>query len=138
MRTYSEIVADYERTVKETNNVLTALRPCGARWWGYAVSHRSFQLLVGQLAPKPNIAILMHWVSYLCGPTGWENQQLQVSWKTGQPDDTNSFEFTLEDKASEFCAIGRALRVQRDVNLDDLSRDYWRFSSDDLPSDFKE
>ena len=132
MRIYSQVVADYSRIVNETDDLLLALRPSAARWWGYAVSHSSFQILVGEMAPKPNVAILMHWVSYLCGPTRWKDQQLRISWKTGQPDDMNDFEFTLEDKVNDFRAIGRALRVQQNVDLEDLSRAYWRFSSDEI------
>lgn len=79
--TYAELDAREADSVQRLNEALAANQHLGARWWGYSVSHCTFDLILGDpLAREENIAICCPATVSIAGPISWPKQQLQVEW----------------------------------------------------------
>ena len=79
--TYAEIDARESDSVRRANEALEACQHLDARWWGYSVSHCTFDLIIGDpLGREDNLAICCPSTTNICGPISWRNQQLRVEW----------------------------------------------------------
>jgi hypothetical protein len=116
-KTFAEIDADEARYVAGANDALALLRECGGRWWRYMVSHRTFQLVVGDpMARGGNLVIELSACESISGPVSWENQRLMVLWENNR-EMGKGWLFTLRDESAGFTAVARTFGWQRNVDL---------------------
>ena len=97
---------ELEQVVAEANAVLATLRDFGARWWGYTVSHRTFEILVGDTKGKKNIVLCLSACRSITGPVEWENQRLEISIVQALPEDDAARWFVIQDTQVRFRAEG--------------------------------
>ncbi len=104
-------------------NAAFAARPrWGARWWGFGVSHGTFQLVVGDPVGR-NLAVMLFWSRELSGPTSWERQRLRVARGPAG----GGGRFVVEDPAVGFRAAAESFHWARDVEcLDPRKWLLWR------------
>lgn len=94
----------------ELNELLESMSDKGARWWNFSVSHRTFDLVVGDPFGEDNVCITMIACQRLCGPAIWAQQRLRVKPRT------NAREVVLEDSAAGFSGEGH-LRWRRNFDI---------------------
>jgi hypothetical protein len=94
------------------NDALAELRDRGGRWWLYTVSHRTFELVVGDPCDPDNLVIAMDFCDQIAGPVCWPNQRLRVVW-----DNDRETTFVVEDESVGFKAVGRLYGWSRGYNL---------------------
>lgn len=116
-KTYAEIDASQARDVAAANEALALLRGLGCRWWSYSLSHRTFELVIGDpVAGGPNLVISLADCDRIGGPVSWADQQLRVTWDNGR-ERNEGWKFTLRDDAADFVAIGGVFRWRRDFDI---------------------
>lgn len=116
-KTYAEIDADEARYVEAANDALNSLREWGCRWWNYTVSHRTFEMVVGDpLARESNLVLCLAACDQISGPVSWTKQQLRVIWDNDRERD-KPWAFTLEDDSVKFRAVGGVFSWRRDYDL---------------------
>src|SRR5262249_27230237 len=64
--------------IKAANTALSSMRDKGARWWNYCVSHRTFDMVIGDPMGNDNIALCLPACAHLSGPVKWDNQRIEV------------------------------------------------------------
>jgi hypothetical protein len=115
--TYERTAAGRARYVADANEALASLRELGGRWWHYTVSHRAFQLVVGDpLARGGNLYICMGACEHIGGPVHWSRQQLHVMLEDNVERDGGCL-YTLTDDRAKFTATGRTFYWKRDYDL---------------------
>ncbi len=116
-KTYAQIDADEAEYVRAANEALAAMPEGGGRWWNYSVSHRSFELVVGNPLGKGNIVLLLTACDFISGPVSWPRQQLVVLWDCDRQRPHNTWEFVLQDESVGFRAVAGTFGWQRDYDL---------------------
>ncbi len=117
VKTYAQIDADESEYVQAGNHALDSMRHLGARWWYYSVSHRSFEMVVGDPLGNGNLVLILTACDFISGPVSWPNQQLTVLWDCDRERPHKAWEFILEDKAVGFRAVASTFGWRRDYNL---------------------
>src|SRR5690349_5185045 len=117
MRSNEEINQEQMAYVKAVNDALSKLRGEGGRWWDYTVSHRTFELVVGDPAGKDNIVLSLAACQSIAGPVSWPNQCLEVIWRIDKKDQRALWEFTLQDLSVNFKAIGNVFAWRSNYDL---------------------
>ena len=106
--------------VKEANSVLESHRGKEARWWLYLVGHKVFQLKIGDSFGRDgNVVLFFEFCEYLCGPTGWPNQQLELMW-TSALDRSYPLSYILKDDSVGFRLEAYVVSWRQNVNLFEL------------------
>jgi hypothetical protein len=109
--------AEHQRRVVELNALLASMPECCARWWRYTVSHRTFDIVVGDAQGRENVVLCLAAARHLGGPVEWKNQRLHVGI-TDPPQDADSPRwFVLEDDAAGFRAEGAMLQWKRNHDM---------------------
>ena len=116
-KTYRQIDADMEAYVRAANEVLAQMRGVGAHWWNYAVSHNTFELVVGDCDGADNVVICLNGCSAVAGPTAWQGQELQVQWHSNREDPNKGWEYILRDDAAQFRVAASVFRWARNFDL---------------------
>jgi hypothetical protein len=121
-KTYAQIDADKAEYVQGANDVLSSMRNLGSRWWCYIVSHRSFEMVVGDPLGKGNLVLILTGCDSISGPVSWPNQRLTVIWDCDSERlhkvwGHKAWEFVLEDKSVGFRAVAGTFGWQRDYDL---------------------
>jgi hypothetical protein len=114
--TYAQIDAREAEYVGQANEALASLRDRGCRWWAYVVSHRTFELVVGEPHGSDNLVISLAACEYVGGPVGWPNQRLRVVWHNDREAD-KPWVFVLEDESVGFRAVGGVFGWRRGYDL---------------------
>jgi hypothetical protein len=89
------------------NAALSSMRNKGARWWSFSVSHRTFDLVVGEPLGTDNVVLCLPACEYLAGPVRWPNQQIEVLIAPG------SKAIIIQDCSVGFRAEGAGLFLWR-------------------------
>jgi len=99
--------------VHRLNAALKVRRSSGGRWWSYSVSHKTFELLVGEPAGLQNVVITLAACEQISGPTSWNAQNLQVTFNPS----SEEWEFEIHDVSAGFHARSRMLAWNENVDL---------------------
>jgi hypothetical protein len=116
-RTWRQIWADHADNVKAANLALASMQGRRARWWGYMVSHCTFEMVVGEPFRDDNIVLSMPGCDYLSGPVWWLHQHIEVKLEYEPDNPVVPSKFTLNDPTVEFHAVGKAFRWQRNFDI---------------------
>ena len=116
--TYAEIDRRQEDYVQQVNAALRLLPHAGARWWNYCVSHRTFEIVVGEPFGS-NIFLRMAACEFVMGPVQWKNQRLTIIWTNAPPEGERLWHFILVDDSAGFRAEAGCFSWFRDANLID-------------------
>jgi hypothetical protein len=115
--TYAQIDAREAVYVSGANNALDELRGLGCRWWSYSVSHRTFEIVVGDpLARTTNLVTSLAACEQITGPVDWPGQQLKVIWHNDREAE-QAWMFVLEDVSVGFRAVGGVFGWRRRYDL---------------------
>ena len=108
---------DLDAKVQAANEVLASMRDKDARWWRYSVSHRTFELVVGDPEGNGNIVLCLSVCDYIAGPVQWPSQRLQVILDHDRSLKTGSGVFVLQDEMVGFKVQAMTFLWQKDFNL---------------------
>ena len=117
MNSFEEIDREQAAYVKAANEALAGMRDKGGRWWEYAVSHQTFELVVGEPLGKDNLVLSLAACDYIAGPVIWPEQRLEVIWRCDRARARDVWEFTLQDESVGFKAVGGVFAWKRDYDL---------------------
>src|SRR4051794_4464556 len=104
----AEVAEKLATEIRKANAALSQMHDKGARWWSFGVSHQNFEMVVGDPLGSDNVVLALSPCDYLCGPTNWSNQQLEVAGRC--IDGAYHWEFTLQDMSAGFRATGGLFR----------------------------
>lgn len=117
MKSFEEIEREQTAYVKAANEVLAGMWDKGGRWWEYTVSHRTFELVVGDAQGKDNLVLSLAACDYIAGPVIWPEQYIKVSWCFDKTRPLGSLEFTLQDSSVGFKAVGGVFAWRKNYDL---------------------
>lgn len=106
------------KNLKTANAALASIRPqAGARWWNYSVSHRTFNMVVGEPTGKRNVVLALVGCEHVTGPVDWLRARLRVKcqWTPERPHEV--CKYILEDRSVGFCAVGEFLTWKQDFDV---------------------
>lgn len=116
-KTLGEIDREMQRYVDEANKTLESFSESEARWWNYSVSHRTFEIVVGDPMGNGNIVLCLTDCKNIAGPVRWHNQRLRVIWESRPPDEERSWKFTALDDSVGFRTEAGCFAWQRDFEI---------------------
>ena len=131
MRSYEQIDREKAAYVRAANKALAALSDSGYRWWNYSVSHRVFDLVVGDpTAQQGNVVISLAACEHISGSVDWlEPHQLEVIFHCDRTK-RDAWEFVVQSKAAGFRAVAGVFEWRK--NFDLLKRNaYYRINFDE-------
>ena len=114
--TYAEIDAKKAEDVRAANDALQELTGRGCQWWLYSVSHRTFELVVGDAMGVNNAVLSFQACEHIAGPVSWPNQQLRVRFENEQ-DGQRGWTFELEDASVGFKVAAKVFSWKRNYDL---------------------
>ena len=112
-----EIEAREAEYIRAANEALSAAREKWAGWWGYSVSHNTFEMIVGRPNEPDNVVLSLSACDYLAGPVDWPGQRIEVVRRYDAQRSRPGWEFEIRDVAVGFRAVGRMFRWQRGFDL---------------------
>ncbi|MCE9566048.1 MAG: hypothetical protein K8U57_28850 [Planctomycetes bacterium] len=115
-QTYDQIDTEQAKYVQGANDALVELQDRGCRWWLYSVSHRTFEVVVGDPHARDNLVITLAACDHIAGPVGWPKQRLRVVWHNDRDAD-KAWVFVLEDESVGFKAAGGVFGWRRGYDL---------------------
>ena len=118
MRSYEQIDREKTAHVRAANEALAALPDCGYRWWNYAVSHRVFDLLVGDpTAKQGNIVISLAACEHISSSVDWlKPHGLEVVFHCDRTK-RDAWEFILQSEAAGFRAVAGVFEWRKNLDL---------------------
>ena len=115
--TYAEIDQREADSVRRLNELLVNLRGLSVRWWGYSVSHHTFDMVVGDpLGRADNVVLCFPGLVMLSGPIAWQNQQLCIRW-TCDRESKRVWWYQLVDDTVGFSLEADGLRWRKNFDI---------------------
>jgi hypothetical protein len=96
------------------------------------VSHRTFELLVGDAGGAENLVMNFEACDLIAGPVEWQPQRLELIWRCDRRREHRVWEYTLKDDSVEFHVEALVFAFGRNVDLIDEARQYAQIHTREL------
>jgi hypothetical protein len=112
-----DIDSQLQEDITVVNELLRTKKGTRCRWWLYSVTHRTFELVVGDPAAGDNIVLSLSACSQITGPVQWNLEALEVLRQRISEHAPPETHYTLQDPGVGFAVHARTLTWISGYNL---------------------